>query len=94
MMDAEYKQWQEDWIQRLEEIEKRMTQPDGFITLYLETVPRSFIKITPEDEDNRQKGDGPWTLKDQVTSRMITVRRAACSLPGCMCALALVRVED
>jgi len=82
-----------DTLKRMEEIQKQMNKSEeGFVNLYLETVPRSFIKVTSEDAAKRHESPGPWTFKDHVTGMRITVRRTECSLPDCKCALALVKV--
>ena len=81
----------EDMLKRMEVLHNLMTRPNGLVRLYLETVPRSFIELTPED-DAKREGDGPWTVKDQVTGHLVTVQRAECGL-GCKCALGVGRCQ-
>jgi hypothetical protein len=82
----------EGMLRRMQEIERRISKSDEqFATLYLETVPRSFVRITHEEKAKRPAGDEPWTVFDHATESRITVQQADCSLPGCKCALRLVR---
>lgn len=85
----------EDMLRRMEEIQKQMNKSEeGFVNLYLETVPRSFIKVTVEDDAKRHESPGPWTFKDHATGKRITVRRAACSARLQVCAGVSVRHEE
>jgi hypothetical protein len=84
----EFNKSTERLLRQMETIYEKMTKPNGLVRMYLETVPRSFIELTPED-DAKREGDGPWTVKDQVTGHLITIQRATCGL-GCRCAMTLV----
>jgi hypothetical protein len=91
--DTERRVTNEELLKRVETICNLITKSNAeFATLYLETVPRSFVTITHEEADARPLGEEPFTVFDQTTKKRITLQRVDCGL-GCKCALKLVRVE-
>jgi hypothetical protein len=73
-----------------------MTQPKT-IRLWIGNEPepaeRLQIEVSPEDAARipirGSRSRRVVTVTDLLTNKLFTVRRAACGLPGCFCALAL-----
>jgi len=60
--------------------------------------PEDRLQIVISDEDNERipsrGGRGKVTVTDTLTGKRLVLRRASCGIPGCLCALALVRWID